>query len=442
MPLVKLWNMPLMRSALDHLDQLKGFMPPFIGTDAEKTALAEYLMTLTSEGLIADTISTPDSTADPVNDRRRRAAMTSPYPPIPGSPFLLDHLLGLVFVIHILFMNYLIAAPVLALFYLWTHPTQGKPFTRWLAAPLPVMFTFAITFGVASLLFVQVLFAERFFTANIILGNLWLAVIGLLMAAFYGAYILKRIVAKETGGRFAGGLAAAAVAALVWGIALVMIGNYFITTDREHWMTLLGASWRIIHQMTFVPRALHFITGAFAVTGFWMVWMAWWRSRRGAPQAAVKAFRRQGLWLATGATGVQISVGVWLLIWSPVETWDALFSGSFISLVWISGVATGLVMFGFLIMAAVFPDRGLWKKVSTALLGWTLFGMVAGREAVRQLAFGADFHLRELPHAVQSGAMLAFLALAVAGAAVIGWLIWRVWRLPPAKTDNDQPLDL
>ena len=29
-------------------------MPPFIGTDSEKTALAEYLMTLTSEGLAAD----------------------------------------------------------------------------------------------------------------------------------------------------------------------------------------------------------------------------------------------------------------------------------------------------------------------------------------------------------------------------------------------------
>jgi hypothetical protein len=368
--------------------------------------------------------------------------MTSGYPLIPGSPFLLDHLLGMVFVFHILFMNFLVAAPALSWFYLWTHPTQGKPFARWLAAPLPVMFTFAITFGVASLLFVQVLFAERFFTANIILGNLWLAVIALLMVAFYGAYLLKKIVAQEKGGRFLGGLVALVVAGLVWVIALVMIGNYFITTDREHWMTLLGASWRIIHQITFVPRALHFITGSIAVTGFWMVWMAWWRSRRGALKADVKAFRRQGLWLAAGGTGLQISIGVWLLIWSPVDTWDALFSGSFISLVWISGVATGLVMFGFLIVASVFPDRGLWAKVSTALLGWTLFGMVAGRESVRQLSFGSDFHVRDLPHAVQSRAMLAFFGIAVLGVATIGWLIWLIWKLPPIKTGGTNSEDL
>jgi hypothetical protein len=60
-PLVKHWNLPLVMSALDHMDRLKGFMPPFIGTEAEKTALAAYLLTLTSDGLAADSVSV-DST--------------------------------------------------------------------------------------------------------------------------------------------------------------------------------------------------------------------------------------------------------------------------------------------------------------------------------------------------------------------------------------------
>ncbi|MBI5059263.1 cytochrome ubiquinol oxidase subunit I [candidate division KSB1 bacterium] len=46
-PLIKTWNRPLVMSALDHLDLLKGFMPPFIGTESEQLALATYLMTLT-----------------------------------------------------------------------------------------------------------------------------------------------------------------------------------------------------------------------------------------------------------------------------------------------------------------------------------------------------------------------------------------------------------
>ncbi|MBU0509754.1 cytochrome ubiquinol oxidase subunit I [bacterium] len=49
-PLIQEWNLPLIRSALDHLDKIKTFMPPFIGTEREKQALALYLWTLTAEG--------------------------------------------------------------------------------------------------------------------------------------------------------------------------------------------------------------------------------------------------------------------------------------------------------------------------------------------------------------------------------------------------------
>ncbi|RPH94027.1 hypothetical protein EHM69_08520 [candidate division KSB1 bacterium] len=45
-PLVRNWNRPLIMSALDHLDRIKVFMPPFIGTQREKQALGSYLLTL------------------------------------------------------------------------------------------------------------------------------------------------------------------------------------------------------------------------------------------------------------------------------------------------------------------------------------------------------------------------------------------------------------
>jgi mono/diheme cytochrome c family protein len=58
-PLVKSWNRPLLESALDHLDRLKGFMPPFVGTAEEKAALTDYLLTFSdsrSPLLLADTL--------------------------------------------------------------------------------------------------------------------------------------------------------------------------------------------------------------------------------------------------------------------------------------------------------------------------------------------------------------------------------------------------
>jgi cytochrome bd-type quinol oxidase subunit 1 len=60
-PLIKDWNHPLIMSALDHLDKIKRFMPPFVGTQAEKEALAKYLLSLTGRGSAAG--ATTDSTA-------------------------------------------------------------------------------------------------------------------------------------------------------------------------------------------------------------------------------------------------------------------------------------------------------------------------------------------------------------------------------------------
>lgn len=45
-PLVRGWSREMLRFNIDHLRRLKGFMPPFVGTDAEKDALAEYLFGL------------------------------------------------------------------------------------------------------------------------------------------------------------------------------------------------------------------------------------------------------------------------------------------------------------------------------------------------------------------------------------------------------------
>jgi hypothetical protein len=41
--MVKGWPRALIRYSLDHLDELKGFMPPFVGSDAEREALTDWL---------------------------------------------------------------------------------------------------------------------------------------------------------------------------------------------------------------------------------------------------------------------------------------------------------------------------------------------------------------------------------------------------------------
>jgi len=361
--------------------------------------------------------------------------MNASFPPIPASPFLISHLLGLVFVLHIIFFNYLIAAPVLASWYHLRRPENGRLFAEWLARALPVAFTFAINFGVASLLFMQVLYPERFFTANILLGKAWLAIIGLLMIAFYMSYVSLRLISNTRRNSLWGGLSSMLVSLLVLCIAVLMVSNYFLTTNQSLWLSLQGKPWMALQNLSFVPRILHFVIGSFAVTGFWMVWISWWRQRRGGPAAELAEFRKLGLYVATGATGLQIIVGVWFLIWLPSEAWDRLFSGTFPSLVWIIGVACGLVMLGLLIVAIGSPEKKFWQRTATLLLLCTIGGMVGGRDALREVSFDPTFHITDLPSAPQTGPILMFTLILIGGALTILWLIWQVWRIPATPSE-------
>jgi hypothetical protein len=363
----------------------------------------------------------------------------SPFPPAAAPPLMLNHLLALMFVVHLIFMNFVLAAPFVIVWNLWSGGEHKRRFALWLAAVLPVAFTFTITFGVGALLFVQALHPERFYTANILLGGIWLSVILLVMLAFYGTYILRSLAQRPRGTIWAGLVSLGSVALLLC-VALVMVSNYFATTMADRWHELAAKVVLILSNQTFVPRVLHFVTGAFAVTGLWMVWLAWWKRRRGEDSVAVNLFRRQGLSLAAGATGVQIIIGVWFLIWLPTEAWDRLFSGSVPSLVWLSGVAAGLALLGVLIIATVNPDRALWSNLATCLLAWTLIGMASGRDLMRLLAFDRAFHLTDIPSRTQVGPILVFFVLLLAGLATLALLISLVWRLPSVGSEaRSQP---
>lgn len=52
-PLVAGWNEELLDTGLQHLDRLKGFMPPLVGTDQERKALVAYLLSLNPPGQTA-----------------------------------------------------------------------------------------------------------------------------------------------------------------------------------------------------------------------------------------------------------------------------------------------------------------------------------------------------------------------------------------------------
>jgi hypothetical protein len=73
---------------------------------------------------------------------------------------------------------------------------------------LPFMLGLGITAGVAPLLFLQLLYQHRFYSANLILGPRWGAVVPALITGFYALYLVKATTRPCSGTR--------AVTAICW----------------------------------------------------------------------------------------------------------------------------------------------------------------------------------------------------------------------------------
>ena len=115
-------------------------------------------------------------------------------PPSPlGSPApyaLLVALKVLGFTLHALPMSLWYTGLALALV---LHARGSEPAREWasrLSKQMPLVVAFGINFGVVPLLFLQVLYGRLFFTSSILMAWLWLAIVPLVILAYYGAYLL------------------------------------------------------------------------------------------------------------------------------------------------------------------------------------------------------------------------------------------------------------
>jgi hypothetical protein len=87
--------------------------------------------------------------------------------------------------LHAVFIGYVVAGTAFALI------RRDDPIAVTVRDRLPFMLGAGITAGVAPLLFVQLLYQHRFYTANLLLGPRWLAVVPVLIVGFYALYIQK-----------------------------------------------------------------------------------------------------------------------------------------------------------------------------------------------------------------------------------------------------------
>jgi hypothetical protein len=356
--------------------------------------------------------------------------LTIPDPdplPLPAPGWLLWFLLMLTFLLHLLAMNLVLGGSILGgvseLLARKGGRTDHERLVAWLSKAMPVAVAATITLGVAPLLFVQVLYGRLFFSSSVIMAWPWLAVVPLLILAYYGVY-LRAFKGESLGGS----------APLVgWLAALIFVVIGFLYSNNMSMMlrpgVLLGKYLEDdrgftlnLDDPTLFPRYLHFLLGAVAVAGMVVVVLGLLNRRRDAEHAAW-AIRYGSLWFAV-TTALNMAVGIWWLVALPRETMMRFMGGN--------GFATALLGLGILLslavllhmaMAAASARPARLATSGAALLALLLVVMVLTRDQVRRGALEAAGFEPVAWVAPQWGPILVFLALLVSALGAVGWMV-------------------
>jgi hypothetical protein len=288
--------------------------------------------------------------------------------------------------VHFAFVAYVVGGTGYAL--VQALRRRDDPLADTVRDRLPFMLGCGITAGVGPLLFVQLLHQRRFYTANLLLGPRWLAIVPALVVGFYALYVAKSY-ARWRRATLAIALGCFAFVAWSWSEL-----GALMRADAA-WHDFYAAGDRFYVDSALVPRA---IAIAGAMTSLFALVAAW---------SADAGGRRRLAMIALVARAVSLGGAVWLArrgveLDGPAYAWLAVLG------------------------AAVVVEAGAWiavrrrggdgaLAVATAAATAALIAAVVVREAPR-------LALLEPSPAETGGAFVFALALAL-GVLAIAWIV-------------------
>jgi hypothetical protein len=356
--------------------------------------------------------------------------------PLPGPVWLFTALLLVVFALHLAAMNCALGGGIWALWNYLRGRHSDHPYSRQLAnelaAMLPIFLAFTVTLGVAALLFVQVLYGNFFYTSSILIGVLWLSVILLVMAAYYGFYFFSGQAAQGKG--IAGCVLAISVCVLL-AVAFIFVNNMTLMESPERWLAMYRAhpnGWNLnLGDHSVIPRYLHMVNGTLIVFSAILAYLGMGKRKLDAGY---------GMWLTQRAavvfalcTGLQFLLGMWLLLAIPrdiaLELLRNPLADAVLGLALMSAIAAMLLI----LLGSMAPQPGPMVHAGFGLSLLTLFLMVCLRYLLRLAYLRPYANLGALAVRPQIGVIGLFLLLFVGGLVTVGYMLWLVAR--SGKTD-------
>ena len=363
-----------------------------------------------------------------------------PYPavdPIPlPAPIWLFKLLHIVTLsLHFVAVEMLLGGLLIAVgFSLFGRSAQSSVAARAIARRLTVVMTYVINLAVPPLLFAQVLYGRALYTSSVLIGTYWIAVVLLLMAAYW---LLYQFSARLDAGKTAWHLGL--LAWLISGfIGHILSTNMTLMLRPEVWRQMYAASGAGVYlptsDPTTEPRFLMMLAGGLFVGGLWCVYLA---ARSTFTADEQKLLASVGGKLAALFGVVYLAAGIWANAVQPAPVKAMLAAPpagyGFYKLyalggyVWLAFVAVGVVL---ALVAGFGKIAANWLAWAGALVALLLeIGLVTYRDAIRDITLlSKGFDVWDRVVVTNWSVVGLFLVLFVVGLGIIGWLISVVAR--------------
>ena len=340
---------------------------------------------------------------------------------IPAHRAWFEFFLILTFMLHLLFMNTMVGSGIIAFFYALRRPSKPNldALQKDIAQKLTFVIAFTINLGVAPLLFLQVLYGQFLYVSSLLMGVFWLSGVGLLIVAYYIAYLFKFRFDRLQHLRiyFLG-----ATVLLLMTIGFLFTNNMTLMLSPSVWIQYFNNPHGTLLNLgdpTLWPRFFHFMTASVAIGGLFIA-LTWRRKeRQGIPQASENIIL--GMKWFTGASIIQIALGIWFLFSLPASVRALFWGGSGLhTFVLITGFAGALIVIGCGHKHKVLP-----AAIVTLL---TVLDMIILRDLVRSAYLQPYFRISDLKVIAQVSPLILFLVTLGIGLGAIVYILRLAFR--------------
>lgn len=297
------------------------------------------------------------------------------------------------FALHAVFVSYVAVGTAYAL--VAAIRRSADPIAARVRDWLTFMLGAGITAGVGPLLFIQLLYQRRFYTANLLMGPRWGAVVPALIIGFYALYLAK---ASERWRRLALGAGVLCFAFVAWSWTEL----HQVMLDDPGWRAMYAAGARFHLELAVLPRLAIWLGAMLALFATVAAWSPAAAERRRLAGIAIAGLVLCGV---TSAATIAVSRD-----FDPAHGWTYVLV--------LAALAAGLG-WGW---TARRPD-GPGLALATAATAAALVAGSVVREAPRLALIE-----RSRATAAHAGGVVVFAITLAIGVAAIAWIVRTVRR--------------